>query len=126
MTPAGVTSIVAGNGQSGNTGDGGRATSASIAMPTGIAVDSIGDVFFTDFINNRIRKVTASTGIVTTIAGNGNAKFSGDNGPATGAGMTPNNIALDGQGNLYVADSLNNRIRKISGGTITTVAGSGM
>jgi trimeric autotransporter adhesin len=125
ITPAGVTSIVAGNSQDGYTGDNGPATAAMISMPTGVAVDSGNNVYITDFNNSRIRKISAS-GTITTIAGNGKFNFSGDNGPALLAGMDPFDIAVDTKNNLYVADQINNRIRKITpDGTITTVAGTG-
>jgi trimeric autotransporter adhesin len=126
ITPAGVTSIVAGMSQDGYSGDGGPATAAMISMPTGVAVDSGYNVYFTDYNNNRIRKVSAS-GTITTIAGNGRFIFSGDNGPALFAGVDPLDVAVDNTNNLYVADRLNNRIRKITpAGTITTVAGTGL
>jgi uncharacterized protein (TIGR03437 family) len=127
ITKTGSTSIVAGDAQSGYSGDGGPATSAMIANPTGVAVDAAGNVYFTDDTNSRIRKVTISSGVVSTIAGNGKLIFSGDNGPALTAGLDPFDIAIDSQGILYVADSLNSRIRKIAlDGTITTVAGTGI
>ncbi len=126
VAPTGVTSIVAGTSQDGYTGDGGPATAAMISMPTGVAVDSGNNVYFTDYSHDRIRKVSAS-GTITTIAGNGRFIFSGDNGPALSAGMDPLDIAVDNTNNVYVADRLNNRIRKITpSGTITTVAGTGV
>jgi len=125
ITPAGVTSIVAGVSQDGYSGDGGPATAAMISMPTGIAVDSANDVYFTDYTHSRIRRVSAS-GTITTIAGNGRFIFSGDNGSALSAGMDPLDVAVDGTNNLYIADRINNRIRKVTpSGTITTVAGTG-
>jgi uncharacterized protein (TIGR03437 family) len=127
ITKAGSTSVVAGDAQPGYSGDNGPATSATITDPTGVAVDASGNVYFTDDTNNKIRKVTASTGIVTTIAGSGNVNYSGDNGPALNAGFEPYDIAVDGQGNLYIADYKNSRIRKIGlDGNITTVAGTGV
>jgi uncharacterized protein (TIGR03437 family) len=126
ITKAGVTSVVAGDSQSGYSGDNGPATNAMIDNPTGVAVDAAGNVYFTDYTNNKIRKVTISTGVITTIAGNGNAMYSGDKGPALNAGLDPYDIAVDIPGNIYVADHLNNRVRKIGlDGNITTVAGSG-
>ena len=125
ITPAGVTSIVAGISQDGYSGDGGPATAALISMPTGVAVDSGNNVYFTDYNNNRIRRVSAS-GTITTIAGNGRFIFSGDNGPALSAGLDPLDVAVDNKNNLYVADHINNRIRKITpDGMIATVAGTG-
>jgi uncharacterized protein (TIGR03437 family) len=127
ITKAGVTSTVAGDSQTGYSGDNGPATSAMIDNPTGVAVDTAGNVYFTDYTNNKIRKVTISTGVITTIAGNGSAMYSGDKGPALNAGLDPYDIAVDIPGNLYVADRLNNRVRKIGlDGNITTVAGSGL
>jgi uncharacterized protein (TIGR03437 family) len=115
---------VAGIGGFGFSGDGGPATSASICLPAGVALDSAGNLYIADSFNNRIRKVSGGT--ITTVAGNGNQGFSGDGGPATSASLfTPIGVAVDSAGNLYIADSFNNRIRKVSGGTITTVAGSG-
>jgi sugar lactone lactonase YvrE len=86
-------------------------------------VDSSGNVFVADSGNNRIRMV--SHGTITTVAGNGAAGFGGDEGPATSASLnSPQGVAIDAAGNLYIADTGNNRIRKVSGGTITTVAGN--
>ena len=125
ITPNGTTSIIAGNGTDDYKGDNGPATSAAISDPTGVAVDAGNNVYFTDFVNNRIRKVTAS-GTITTIAGNGKLLFSGDNGPALAAGMDPFDVAVDNRSNVFVADRFNNRVRKIApDGTITTVAGTG-
>jgi len=125
VTSAGVTSIVAGNGMDGYSGDNGPGTSATISAPTGVAVDALGNVYLTDFNHSRIRRIDPS-GTITTIAGNGDFHFSGDNGPATSAGLDPYDVAVDEKGNLYVADQFNSRIRKITpDGTITTVAGTG-
>lgn len=125
-------STIAGNGQSGYGGDGGPAVNAHISSPAGLAVDSSGNLYIADATNQRIRKVTAS-GIITTVAGNGIAGFSGDGGPATSAalqitsfGQAASGALVDTAGNLFVADSWNNRIRKVSSsGTITTIAGTG-
>ena len=87
-------------------------------------MDSAGNLYIADSGNNRIRKV--SNGVITTVAGNGTAGFSGDNGPATSAQLNyPQGVAVDSAGNLYIADTGNNRIRKVSNGVITTVAGNG-
>ncbi len=87
-------------------------------------MDSAGNLYIADTGNNRIRKV--SNGVITTVAGNGIAGFSGDNGPATSAQLNyPMGVAVDSAGNLYIADVGNNRIRKVSNGVITTVAGNG-
>jgi len=127
ITKAGSTSIVAGDAQIGYSGDNGPATSAMITNPTGVAVDAAGNVYFTDDTNNKIRKVTVSTGVITTIAGSGSLNYSGDHGPALNAGFDPYDIALDSQGNLYVADFQNSRVRRIGlDGNISTVAGTGV
>src|SRR5262249_23483311 len=135
VTPQGVISTIAGRpGQSGYSGDGGPATSASLNFPIGVAVDNAGNIYICDnatqsLISYRIRKVTASTGIISTIAGIGSGGFSGDGGPATGAQLNnPQNVAVDQDGNVYIADIGNHRIRKAtaSTGTISTVAGNGV
>jgi len=122
----GLLTRVAGNGTFGFSGDNGPATSAQLGTGAvsspGIAVDSSGDVYFVDFGSRRIRKV--SNGVITTVAGTGNDTFSGDNGLAINAGIYPFDIALDSAGNLYIADSA--RIRRVSNGVITTVAGTGV
>jgi uncharacterized protein (TIGR03437 family) len=125
----GVIRTVAGSGPAGYTyggysGDNGPAASAQLTYPRGAAVDSAGNVYFADSNNNRIRRV--SNGVITTVAGNGTAGFSGDNGPATSAELNaPYGVALDSAGNLYIADHANYRVRKVSNGVITTVAGNG-
>jgi len=127
VTPAGVITTVAGNGDHGFSGDNGPATSASLSNPSGVAVDTGGSLYIADRFNNRIRKVTPA-GVITTVAGIGTfGGFSGDNGPATSAGLSyPSGVAVDAGGNLYIADAGNNRIRKVTpAGVITTVAGIG-
>lgn len=119
---------VAGNGTPGSSGDGGSATAATLYVPSGIARDSAGNLYIADSSNHRIRKVTASTGIISTVAGTGSFGFNGDGGAATAAALyNPTGVTVDGSGNLYVADSYNYRIRKVTvaTGIITTVAGSG-
>jgi NHL repeat len=118
----GVITTVAGNGTFGFSGDGGLATNAQLNAPGCVAVDFAGNLYITDTGNNRIRKV--SNGVITTIAGNG-VLGSGDNGPATGSQMHPTGVGVDLAGNLYIADSYDQRIRMVSGGVITTVAGGG-
>jgi uncharacterized protein (TIGR03437 family) len=119
----GTITTVAGNGTAFFGGDNGPAVSAQLD-PVWVAVDSSGNLYISDPANNRVRKV--SERIITTVAGNGTAGFSGDNGPAVSAALNlPGGIALDFSGNLYIADSNNFRIRKVSGGTIATVAGNG-
>jgi len=126
VDPSGVITTVVGNANVGFTGDGGPATSATINSPNGIALDGAGNLYFTDSNNNRIRMVNPA-GIITTFAGDGNPAFSGDGGPALGASLFfPNGLVLDGAGNLYVADQVNSRIRRIGpSGIISTVAGNG-
>ena len=124
----GTITTVAGNGQYGYTGDGGAAASAKLGGPTGVAIDVAGNLYIADSNNNVVRKVTAGTGIITTVAGTGTAGYTGDGGPATGAKLyRPFGVAVDTLGNLYIADSYNMVIRKLttSNGTITTVAGNG-
>jgi sugar lactone lactonase YvrE len=117
----GSIATIAGNGQAPSSGDGGPATSALLASPGGVAVDSAGNVFIADSGNYRIREVTPG-GIITTVAGNGTYGSSGDGGPATSAQMEPINVALDAAGNLFLFDRPNRRVRKVSsGGMITTV-----
>ena len=127
----GVISTVAGGGipkREGGilvTGDGGPATGAWFKKVTSVAVDSRGNLYFTE--TNRLRKVDAETGIITSLAGTGNNDLSGDGGPSPDAGIAdPNGVAVD-EGNVYLADTLNQRIRRIDAATeiITTVAGIG-
>jgi uncharacterized protein (TIGR03437 family) len=118
----GVIITVAGGGSF--IGDGGPATNAQLNYPGGIAVDSAGNLYIADTLNERVRKV--SNGVITTVAGNGTAGFSGDGGPATSAELNdPIDVAVDPAGNLYIADHLNNRVRKVSNGIITSVVGEG-
>ena len=126
VSTSGIITTVAGTGTYGFSGDGGAATAANLANPAGVALDASGNLYIADSQNNRIRKVSTS-GIITTMAGNGTATFSGDSGTATTASLNnPAGVAVDGSGNLYIADQSNHRIRKVStSGVITTVAGNG-
>jgi sugar lactone lactonase YvrE len=125
-TVAGDTSLSA-PAPNGFTGDGGPATRARMAEPYGVALDAAGNIYIADTRNNRIRKVTVSTGIITTYAGDGTAAFGGDGGAATSASLNqPTGVAVDAAGNLFIADQKNNRIRKVStSGVISTVVGNG-
>ena len=117
---------MAGKGGNTWTGDGGPATSAYLGRPSGLYVDGPGNIYIADTNNDRIRKVSPS-GIITTVAGSGSEGYSGDGGPATAAGLNhPMGVYGDTSGNIYIADTYNNRIRKVSAsGTISTVAGNG-
>ncbi|HUJ82787.1 MAG TPA: hypothetical protein VLW83_12955, partial [Candidatus Acidoferrales bacterium] len=137
VTPQGQMSVYAGNGIAGFSGDGKSATQASLDFPEGIALDSAGDLFIADSANNRIRRVDAVTGVITTYAGSGDqyngvgffGGYSGDGGPATSAMLnSPVAVALDANGNLFIADSGNNVVRKADTSPqhiITTFAGNG-
>ena len=122
----GIITTVAGRTAWGYSGDGGAATNANLNGPFSVAFDALGRLYIGDYYNNRIRRV-ASNGIITTIAGSGSAGYSGDGGAATNAQLqNPCGVTLDAVGNLYLADTLNNRIRKVdTNGIITTVAGIG-
>jgi sugar lactone lactonase YvrE len=119
-------------GGANETGDGGPALSAQLNNPSGMATDAAGNLFFADTNNSRVRKIDASTGIITTVAGTGQGGggrgFSGDGGPAVRAALfAPQAVAVDGSGNVFIADWGNNRIRRVDAAsqTITTIAGSG-
>jgi sugar lactone lactonase YvrE len=119
-------SAVAGIGIPGYGGDGGPANVAQVFLPTGVAVDADGNLYVADTVNSRIRKISRD-GIISTVAGNGVDGFSGDKGPATEAQLNnPGGVAVDASGVLYIADTQNHRVRKVSpDGVITTVAGTG-
>jgi sugar lactone lactonase YvrE len=124
----GILTLVAGNGSASSTGNGGPATLAAVNTPTGVALDAAGNLYISEMLGNRVRRVDAQTGIITTIAGTGASAFGGDYGPATVAALKmPHGIALDSAGNLYIADTGNERIRCVYAltGIIVTVAGTG-
>ena len=126
----GTITTSAGNGSFTSSGDGGPASSAGIGFPAGVAVDGAGNIYIADALNSRVRKVNTA-GVITTVAGNGFPFFGGDGGPGSSAsialcGVAPHQgVATDSLGNLYIADCINNRIRKVdTSGIISTVAGS--
>ena len=124
----GVITTVAGSGSAGFSGDGGPAIDAEIADPRDVAVDAGGDLLFADARNSRVRRVDAATGVITTVVGNGAAGFSGDGGPATEASISfPYSIALGPRGDIFIADTGINRVRRVdaASGIITAFAGDG-
>ena len=126
----GIISTIAGTGTLGYSGDGGPATSASLGYPRSVTIAAVtGDIYIADTFNDAIRMITKSTGIITTIAGNGTSGYTGDGGLATSAKLWyPSDVAIDAlTGNIYIADTFNDAIRMItkSTGIITTVAGTG-
>ena len=127
VDPSGLIDTIAGGGSSGLLGDGGPAVSASLASPCNVAVDTSGNLYFTDSMANRLRKVDPS-GTITTVAGSGKMGFSGDGFPATEARLNgPLSISVSASGNIYLGDSTNYRIRMIdTNGFISTVAGNGV
>lgn len=128
VTPGGAATIVAGNGGYGYSGDGGAATAATLSDVTGVSVDPAGNLYLSCWDEQHVRKVNTS-GIITTIAGNGAAGYSGDGGPATAAMLSqPYDIKADAAGNVYIADVANSRVRRVDAATgiITTFAGTGV
>jgi sugar lactone lactonase YvrE len=124
----GVITTVAGDGSQGSSGDGGAATSAKLRNPAGVVVAANGDIYIGDTGNDRVRKVTAATGIITAFAGTGTAGYLGDGGAATSARLRdPEGLTLASNGDLYIADTGNHAIRRVSSATgiIMTYAGTG-
>ncbi len=124
----GEAKVVAGNGQKGYAGDGGPATEAKLNEPYEVRFDRAGNMLFVEMQNHLVRKVDAQTGIISTVAGTGAAGFSGDGGPALKATFRqPHSIALDANDNLYIADILNHRIRRVDAktGIVESIAGNG-
>jgi len=114
VTPSGFLTTVAGTGLAGYDGDGNKDTAALLNLPTGLAFDKAGNLYIADQANNRIRRITTK-GNIYTVAGSGNAGFSGDGGNALAGDMNaPYSIATDAAGNIYVAEQMNNRIRKVT------------
>jgi len=127
INTAGIITTIAGNGIGGFSGDNIQATAAELYYPSDVTFDATGNLYICDYWNNRIRMINSS-GIITTIAGNGTHAFSGDGGPSTAASLSwPTGIAFNCVGNLYIADQINNRIRLVNtSGIITTIAGNGI
>jgi uncharacterized protein (TIGR03437 family) len=128
VSPNGTISNFAGNGGAGSSGDGSAATSAQLHGPEGLAVDAAGNLFIADTLNAKVRKVSAASGVITTVAGSGTPGYGGDGSAATSAQLNlPIGVAVDAGGNVYIADFGNSRVRKVSasGTTIGTVAGNG-
>ncbi len=128
ITPDGIITTVAGTGISGYSGDGGLATDAQLRNAQGLAVDASGNLYIADAHDNRIRRVDAITGVITTVAGIGVGAFSGDGGPATDAELyVPTDVCFDKAGNMHIGDYSNARVRKVDlSGIITTVVGTGL
>jgi sugar lactone lactonase YvrE len=123
-----IITTAAGTGQAGDSGDGGRAVEARLKMPFDVALDGQGNLYFSDTFNHRVRRIDHTTGRITTLAGSGTAGFSGDGGPGVKAQLNePYGVVLDPSGDLFVADRLNRRVRRVDArtGVITSVAGNG-
>jgi len=124
----GIINTIAGDGTMGYNNDGIQATAAELNYPTSVALDANGNVYISDYANNRIRKVDMSSGLISTFAGNGTPGSNGDGSPATTAELNyPAGVAFDGSGNLFIADEHNQKVREVDGitGIINTVAGNG-
>jgi uncharacterized protein (TIGR03437 family) len=119
VSTSGTITTVAGNGSEGSTGDGGQATAAGLYEPSNVAVDASGNIFIAATKNNKIRKVSAGSGIITTVAGDGVQGFYGDGAAATNALLNqPQGVAVDSSGDIFLADTGNNRIREVSVSTV--------
>lgn len=127
VSSSGIITTIAGNGIAGYSGDGGQATAAEVNVPYGIELDASGNIYFADCGNCVLRKIN-TLGNIDRFAGNGGPGFSGDGGQATDAELnSPTGIALDVSGNIYLADCLNNRVRKVNtSGVISTIVGNGI
>ncbi len=128
VTPEGTISTVAGNGTRGYSGDGGPATAAALNEPYEMRWSPAGDLFFVERLNHIVRRIATKTGLIFTVAGTGQPGFSGDGGPAIQAQFNqPHSLVFDRDGDLYICDILNHRIRRIDmkSGTISTFAGTG-
>jgi sugar lactone lactonase YvrE len=123
---SGIVTTVAGTGKAGFSGDGGPATAAMVSTPSAVAFDRAGNLYIVDSDNHRVRRVDAASQIITTFAGGGSPGFLGEGGPATAAGISPAAIALDASDNLFLSDEASNRVRRVDAATrvITTVAGT--
>lgn len=123
----GAIKTIAGTGKGAFSGDGKPATSASLNFPNSVAVDANGNIFFADEFNNRVRKIDAVSGVISTVAGNGKVNFTGNGGAALSTALVPHRIAFDQQGNLNIADVINSRVYRldINSGTVTLLAGTG-
>ena len=125
--PDGSIATFAGNGHGGFSGDGGSAAGAQLNQPTGVYMDGSGNLYIADSTNSRVRKVSKD-GTISTVAGNGGTFFSADGGQAASTALNrPQSVAVDSAGNVYIADTQNNRVRVVApNGVITTVAGNGV
>jgi len=122
---------IAGNGEEGFAGDGHSAVAATLFAPLGVAVDKAGNVFIEDYVNRRVRRISAATGVITTVAGNGGLGYTGDGSYGASAQISPSGIAVDKNGNLFIADATYAVVRKVinsgvNAGIISRVVGSGL